>query len=105
MSTLLKIEFDIPEDKADEAGVFIASRTPHGWEEKAVGDSRHFTLYLEDHPPGHGDGGANSRRISPDGNVCHGEQESENRAMAWKDFFKPGQLRGDVPHPSSVAGG
>ena len=56
MSTLLKIEFDIPEDKADEAGVFISSKTPHGWEEKTEGDNRHFTLYLEDHPLGNGDG-------------------------------------------------
>ena len=88
MSTLLKIEFDIPEDKADEAGVFIASRTPHGWEEKTVGDSRHFTLYLEDHPLGM-EMVREFQAHFPDGNVCHGEQESENWAMAWKDFFNP----------------
>ncbi len=33
MSTLLKIEFTLPENIADEAGVFISSKVPHGWEE------------------------------------------------------------------------
>ena len=50
MSTLLKIEFTISEDKSDEAGVFISSKVPHGWEETPVDGGRHFSLYLEDHP-------------------------------------------------------
>ena len=88
MSTLLKIEFDIPEDKADEAGVFISSKTPHGWEEKPHGDTRHFTLYLEDHPLGMEMVREFQARF-PDGNVRYSERESENWAMAWKDFFNP----------------
>jgi ribosomal protein L11 methyltransferase len=88
MSTLLKIEFDIPEDKADEAGVFISSRTPHGWEEKTHGDTRHFTLYLEDHPLGM-EMVREFQTQFPEGDVRHSERESENWAMAWKDFFNP----------------
>jgi len=88
MSTLLKIEFMISEDKADEAGVFISSKVPHGWEETPVENGRLFTLYLEDH----------SLFIEmvrefkthfPDSDVKHSEQESEDWSMAWKDFFNP----------------
>jgi len=88
MSTLLKIEFDVPEAAADEAGVFIASKVPHGWEETPRGDSRHFTLYLEDHPLGMEMVREFQARF-PDGDVRHGEQAAENWAMAWKDFFSP----------------
>ena len=88
MSTLLKIEFDVPEAAADEAGVFIASRVPHGWEETPRGDTRHFTLYLEDHPLGM-EMVRDFQVRFPEGDVRHSEKESENWAMAWKDFFSP----------------
>lgn len=88
MATLLKIEFDIPEDKADDAGVFISSKVQHGWEETTTEYGRHFTMYLEDHPLGMEmirDFEANF----PDIKVKHSEEESEDWAMAWKDFFNP----------------
>ncbi|WP_419787934.1 50S ribosomal protein L11 methyltransferase [Pseudodesulfovibrio sp.] len=88
MSTLLKIEFNVPESNADEAGVFIASRAPHGWEETPQGDQRHFTLYLEDHPLGM-EMVREFENQFPDGKVAYGEQESEDWTMAWKDFFNP----------------
>ncbi len=88
MPTLLKIEFNIPEDKADEAGIFIASKVPHGWEETTVNDTRHFTLFLEDHPLGM-EMVRYFQAHFPDGNVKHSEQESEDWGMAWKDFFVP----------------
>ncbi|MDD3312026.1 50S ribosomal protein L11 methyltransferase [Pseudodesulfovibrio sp.] len=88
MSTLLKIEFNVPETEADAAGVFIAARAPHGWEETPRGDQRHFTLYLEDHPLGMEMVREFEARF-PAGEVAHSEQESENWAMAWKDFFIP----------------
>ena len=88
MSTLLKIEFTIPEETADEAGVFIASKVPHGWEETPVGDGRKFTLYLEDHPLAMEVVDAFKERF-PEGGVKWSEQESEDWAMAWKDFFNP----------------
>lgn len=88
MSTLLKIEFTIPEDVSDEAGVFVTSRAPHGWEETPVDGGRHFTLYLEDHPLGMEIVREFEARF-PQGNVQYSEQESEDWAMAWKDFFNP----------------
>jgi len=88
MSTLLKIEFTIAEDEADEAGVFIAARVPHGWEETPGEGVRRFTLYLEDHPLGMEMVRAFEARF-PGSGVRWSEQESENWAMAWKDFFNP----------------
>lgn len=88
MSTLLKIQFTIPEDQADEAGVFIASRVPHGWEETPGDTTRTFTLYLEDHPLAMETVRAFEARF-PDSEVTWSERESENWAMAWKDFFNP----------------
>jgi len=88
MSTLLKIEFTIPEAICDEAGVFIVSKAPHGWEETPVEGGRRFTLYLEDHPLGM----EIVRELQahfPEADVRHSEQESENWAIAWKDFFNP----------------
>lgn len=88
MSTLLKIEFTILEALADEAGVYIASKVPHGWEETQLEDKRHFTLYLEDHPLGM-ELVREFEAEFPDADVRHGEQESEDWAMSWKDFFNP----------------
>ncbi|WP_207263465.1 50S ribosomal protein L11 methyltransferase [Desulfovibrio sp. Huiquan2017] len=88
MPTLLKIQFTIPEQAADEAGVFIASKVPHGWEETPAGNGRKFTLYLEDHPLGHEMVKEFQARF-PEADVTWSEQESENWAMTWKDFFVP----------------
>lgn len=88
MSTLLKIEFDLTEEIADEAGEFIASKVPHGWEETPTDKGRHFTLYLEDHPLGM-EMVREFQAHFPGVSVKHSEQESEDWAMAWKDFFNP----------------
>ena len=88
MSTLLKIEFTIPEEMADEAGLFIASKVPHGWEETPVDNGRHMTMYLEDHPLGM-EIVSEFKKEFPTVEVKHSEQESEDWAMAWKDFFNP----------------
>lgn len=88
MSTLLKIEFDIVEEKADEAGVFVVSRVPHGWEETPIDGGRHFTMYLEDHPLGM-EMVREFQAHFPNVDIKHSEEESEDWAMAWKDFFNP----------------
>lgn len=88
MSTLLKIEFTIPEEMADEAGLFISSKVPHGWEETPVNNGRHMTIYLEDHPLGM-EIVSEFKKEFPTVEVKHSEQESEDWAMAWKDFFNP----------------
>lgn len=88
MSTLLKIEFTLAEDKADEAGVFIAAKVPHGWEETPVEDGRKLTIFLEDHPLGMEMIREFEIRF-PGTNIKHSEQESEDWAVAWKDFFNP----------------
>lgn len=88
MSTLLKIEFTIPEEMADEAGLFISSKVPHGWEETPVDNGRHMTMYLEDHPLGM-EIVSEFNKEFPTVEVKHSEQESEDWAMAWKDFFNP----------------
>ncbi|BCS87207.1 50S ribosomal protein L11 methyltransferase [Pseudodesulfovibrio sediminis] len=88
MSTLLKIEFIIAEELADEAGVFIVSKVPHGWEETPIEGGRKITLYLEDHPLGMEVVKEFQARF-PDGDVTYGEEEPEDWAMAWKDFFVP----------------
>ena len=88
MSTLLKIEFTISEAKADEAGVFISSKVPHGWEETPVEGGRHITLYLEDHPLGM-EMVREFQAHFPNESIKHSEQESEDWAMSWKEFFVP----------------
>lgn len=88
MATLLKIEFVTAEGRADEAGIFIATKVPHGWEETPCGPGRRFTLYLEDHPLGM-ELIRDMQTQFPDSEVTWSERESENWAMAWKDFFNP----------------
>ncbi|WP_319543952.1 50S ribosomal protein L11 methyltransferase [uncultured Pseudodesulfovibrio sp.] len=88
MSTLLKIEFTIPEEIADEAGVFIASKIPHGWEETPVENGRRITLYLEDHPLGQEVASEFQTRFI-DADVVATEETPEDWVMAWKDFFVP----------------
>jgi len=88
MSTLLKIEFIIVEEAADEAGVFISSKVPNGWEETPVENGRRFTLYIEDHHLGMELVKELKVRF-PDSDVKYTEQESEDWTMAWKDFFNP----------------
>lgn len=88
MSTLLKIEFILPEDEMDEAGIFISSKVPHGWEETSVDDGRQITLYLEDHPLGM-EMVREFQAEFPKAEIKYSEQESEDWAMAWKDFFNP----------------
>lgn len=88
MPTLLKIQFTLPADLAEAAGEFIAAKVPHGWEETPEGDSMRFTIFLEDHSLGMEVVEA-IRNQWPDCGVTHSEQESENWAMAWKDFFNP----------------
>jgi len=88
MSTLLKIEFTITEDKADEAGIFITSKVPHGWEETPVEGGRHISMYLEDHPLGM-EMVREFQAQFPDCEIKYSEQESEDWAMAWKDFYIP----------------
>lgn len=88
MSNLLKIQLTIAEELADEAGVFIASKVPHGWEETPTNGGRLFTLYLEDHPLGLEIVKELQARYPEAGVICN-EEEPEDWAMAWKDFFNP----------------
>jgi len=88
MSTLLKIEFTVAEELADEAGVFIVSKVPHGWEETPIEGGRKITLYLEDHPFGLEVVKEFQTRF-PEGEVVYAEEEPEDWVMAWKDFFNP----------------
>ena len=88
MSTLLKIEFTLADDLADEAGEFIFSKVPHGWEETPVDDGRRFTIYIEDHPLGEQVAKELQAHFVDVEIVC-AEEEPEDWAMAWKDFFNP----------------
>jgi len=88
MSTLLKIEFIVPEELAEETGIFITSKAAHGWEEEPTDDGLKMTLYLEDHPLGHEIVKEFHARFADCGVTCR-EQEPEDWAMAWKDFFNP----------------
>lgn len=88
MSTLLKIEFIISEELVDDAGLFISSKVPHGWEETPVEGGRRMTMYLEDHPLGM-EIVSEFKQEFPSVEIRHSEQESEDWAMAWKDFFNP----------------
>lgn len=90
MSTLMKIEFSVPAEKADDCNAFLAPKVSHGWEEipETEGDRMLFRLFLEDHPLGT----ELIRDIEarfPGCRLSHSEQESEDWAMAWKDFFNP----------------
>lgn len=89
MSTLLKIEFQVGAQDADLCSTFLSPKIPHGWEETPIGqESMLFRLFLEDHPLGM----ELVREIEarfPGCGVKYAEQESEEWAMAWKDFFNP----------------
>ena len=82
MSTLLKIECTITEELADEVGIFIASKVPHGWEETFIENGRKMTLYLEDHSFAFEMIKEFQSRF-PDGTVVSSDEESEDWAMAW----------------------
>lgn len=88
MSTLLKIEFTVPEELAEETGIFITSKAAHGWEEEITDEGMKMTLYLEDHPLGHEIVKEFQTRFAECG-VTYSEQEPEDWVMAWKDFFNP----------------
>ncbi|MBI9078199.1 MAG: 50S ribosomal protein L11 methyltransferase [Pseudodesulfovibrio sp.] len=88
MSTLFKIEFFIAEEAAEEAGVFVSSKVPNGWEETQVETRRLFTVYFEDHSLGMELVKELETRF-PDSEVKYSEQESEDWAMTWKEFFVP----------------
>lgn len=88
MSTLLKIEFTIDEEFAEQAGEFISSKAAHGWEETPINDKVKITLYLEDHPLGH-EIAKDFQAQFPGASVSCTEKEPEDWAMAWKDFFNP----------------
>ncbi len=88
MSNLFKIEFFIPEDTVDEAGIFISAKVPNGWEEATSDDGRNFTLYLEDHHSSVEIVKELKKRF-PNIDVTCTEQESEDWVMSWKDFFNP----------------
>ncbi len=87
-STLLKIEFTIAEDLAEEAGEFLAAKAAHGWEEESLAEGLRITLYLEDHALGRTIADEFRERFLDAGVSCT-EQEPEDWAMAWKDFFNP----------------
>jgi ribosomal protein L11 methyltransferase len=88
MATLLKIEFSVPADESDECAEFLSSKVPHGWEEIESGGRANYTLFLEDHPLGMELVREIETRFPGCGLKYH-EQESEDWAMAWKDFFAP----------------
>ncbi|GAB7022802.1 50S ribosomal protein L11 methyltransferase [Salidesulfovibrio brasiliensis] len=88
MTTLLKIEFSVAGEELDECVEFLSAKVPHGWEEIEKNGRFHYTVFLEDHPLGM-ELVAEIKDRFPDGGLSHNEQESENWAMAWKDFFAP----------------
>ncbi|MBG0789936.1 MAG: 50S ribosomal protein L11 methyltransferase [Desulfovibrionaceae bacterium] len=87
-TTLLKIEFTIDEKLAEEADEFLASKAAHGWEETPLEGGVKITLYLEDHALGR-DIAKEFHARFPDAGVTCTEEEPEDWAMAWKDFFNP----------------
>jgi len=88
MSTLMKIEFSVPADSADECNAFLAPQVPHGWEEIPKKNDILFRLFLEDHPLG-SELIKNIEAKFPQCGIKYVEQEPEDWAMAWKDFFNP----------------
>lgn len=88
MATLLKIEFSVAGDDLDECIEFLSAKVPHGWEEIEKSGRFHYTIFLEDHPLGMELVKEIGERFS-ECELKYNEQESEDWAMAWKDFFAP----------------
>lgn len=86
--TLLKIEFTLAENLAEEVDEFLAAKVAHGWEETPMDDGLKITLYLEDHALGRTIAKEFQTRFH-DAVVTCAEEEPEDWAMAWKDFFNP----------------
>ncbi len=82
------IEFVLPGEAAEECAAFLSERTPHGWEEEEVAEGIKLRFYLEDHPFGMEIVNEIKKRWPESGCVCE-ERETENWALAWKDFFVP----------------
>lgn len=85
---LLKIVFTVGHELADECELFLAAKTPHGWEESRSAEAVTYTFYLENHPLGM-EIVKQVRERFPASDVRFEEQASENWAMAWKDNFNP----------------
>lgn len=89
MACLLKIEFQVTAEEADLCSTFLSPRIPHGWEEIPLGhESVLFRVFLEDHPLGMELVQEIETRFPACG-IRYSEQETEEWAMAWKDFFNP----------------
>jgi ribosomal protein L11 methyltransferase len=89
MSTLLKIQFTLPDTEIAECQVYLSGKVAHGWEEKPLDDdSIFYTMHLEDHSLGTEIIDEIKKRW-PEAGCIHEEIEEENWGLAWKDFFVP----------------
>lgn len=88
MASLLKISFSIPTNATDDCIEYLSLKVPHGWEEFESNGLSQYTIFLEDHPLGMEIVHEIEKRF-PECQLKYNEQESENWAMAWKDFFAP----------------
>ncbi len=89
MSTLLKIQFTLPESETAECQIYLSGRVAHGWEEKPLEDDTIFyTIHLEDHPLG-SEIVAEIKKRWPEAGCTSEEIEAENWGLAWKEYFEP----------------
>lgn len=88
MSALLKIEFSVPVESAEMYSSYLGEIVSHGWEEIPVKDKMEFRIFFEDHPLGKQLVDDIKKRFG-EMEIRESEQETEDWAMAWKDFFNP----------------
>lgn len=87
MSTLLRIALTLPA-LCEEAAAVLFDLAPHGWEELEQGSDIRYTLHYDDADIGHAAAEALRKRW-PDAPLVVDGRETEDWALAWKDFFVP----------------
>ncbi|WP_081650623.1 50S ribosomal protein L11 methyltransferase [Paucidesulfovibrio longus] len=89
---LYQVQFTVPaeagKDTAEDLAAFMADRTASGWEEEETPQGLRCRVFFE--LPSSADKVAEDARTRWPGSEPEvAEQEAENWALAWKDFFVP----------------
>lgn len=88
MSSLIEIEFTLPDASGEEAAPLLTKFAPQGWEEKNGAVSTVYKVHFPDKDTA-GEFARQARNLWPEATYLVREKETENWAMAWKDFFVP----------------
>jgi ribosomal protein L11 methyltransferase len=88
MSSIIEIQFTLPDASGELAAPLLTRFAPQGWEETNGAVSTKYRVYFPDKDTA-GEFARQAKKTWPDVNYIVREKEPENWAMAWKEFFVP----------------